>query len=283
MMKKFFILLFSIVIFPLFTLFALDLPDGLYAQIDTSRGTIILFLEHMKTPMTVANFVGLAEGTIRFENSTAQHFYDGLTFHRVIKDFMIQGGDPRGDGTGGPGYKFPDEIHPDLKHNGPGILSMANSGANTNGSQFFITHKSTPWLDGKHTVFGHVIKGQEVVNTIEQGDRIRRVTILRIGPEAEAFVVNQKIFQNLVSEAKKREQEKLKMEHASTLQKIKKTWPDAIATKSGLLYMVTKSGPEIVRSMVIQSLFTTQEVFSMGTYSTALWRGENRQASESDR
>jgi peptidylprolyl isomerase len=242
MMKKFSILLFSIVIFPLFTVFAAALPDGLYAQMNTSRGTIILFLEHMKTPMTVANFVGLAEGTIRFENNTARHFYDGLTFHRVINDFMIQAGDPRGDGTGGPGYKFPDEIHPDLKHDGPGILSMANSGANTNGSQFFITHKSTPWLDGKHTVFGHVIKGQEVVNAIEQGDKIRRVTILRVGPEAKAFVVNQEIFHDLMSAAKKRGQEKRKKERASTLKKIKKMWPDALATKSGLLYVVTKDG-----------------------------------------
>ena len=129
--------------------------------------------------MTVANFVGLAEGTIQFENNTAQRFYDGLTFHRVIKDFMIQGGDPRGDGTGGPGYKFPDEIHPDLKHDGPGVLSMANSGANTNGSQFFVTHVPTDWLDGKHTVFGEVRgpEDQDVVNSIAANDKIESVVI----------------------------------------------------------------------------------------------------------
>ena len=134
------------------------LEDGLYARVDTNKGEIQLKLTFDQTPVTVANFVSLAEGTNRQVDSkfTGKAYYDGLIFHRVIADFMIQGGDPTGTGQGGPGYKFEDEIVSDLKHDGPGILSMANAGPGTNGSQFFITHKETPWLDGKHVVFGKV-------------------------------------------------------------------------------------------------------------------------------
>jgi peptidyl-prolyl cis-trans isomerase B (cyclophilin B) len=137
------------------------------ATIDTNRGAIVLKLYAAQAPRTVNNFVSLAQ----------DGFYDGVTFHRVIKDFMIQGGDPDGTGRGGPGYTFKDEFDPALKHDGPGVLSMANAGPNTNGSQFFITHVSTPWLDGKHSVFGKVDKGQDVVNAIQQGDVINSVTI----------------------------------------------------------------------------------------------------------
>ena len=148
------------------------LEDGLYAKVDTNKGEIQLKLTFDKTPVTVANFVSLAEGTNRQVDSTfnGKAYYNGLIFHRVIADFMIQGGDPTGTGQGGPGYKFDDEIVSDLKHDGAGILSMANAGPGTNGSQFFITHKETPWLDGKHTVFGRVTEGQSVVDSIAQSD-----------------------------------------------------------------------------------------------------------------
>ncbi|MBG6128769.1 peptidylprolyl isomerase [Aquimarina sp. EL_43] len=164
------------------------MQDGLYAKFNTSKGSILVNLEYKKTPGTVGNFVGLAEGNI--DNQAipqGKPYYNGLKFHRVIADFMIQGGDPQGTGAGGPGYQFDDEIHSDLKHDGPGVLSMANAGPGTNGSQFFITHVETSWLDGKHTVFGKVVEGLEVVNTIEQGDEIESVEIQRVGAEAESF------------------------------------------------------------------------------------------------
>jgi peptidyl-prolyl cis-trans isomerase B (cyclophilin B) len=147
----------------------------LTATIETSKGTIEIALTPDKTPVTVANFVNLA----------TRGYYDGLTFHRVIPDFMIQGGDPEGSGRGGPGYTFRDEFDPSLRHAGPGILSMANAGPGTNGSQFFITHVATPWLDGKHSVFGKVTKGQDVVDAIQQGDKISKVTI--VGDSAAAL------------------------------------------------------------------------------------------------
>jgi len=164
------------------------MQDGLYAKFNTSKGDILVNLEFKKTPGTVGNFVALAEGNL--ENSAkpqGKPYYDGLKFHRVIPDFMIQGGCPQGTGTGNPGYKFDDEIHPDLKHDEPGKLSMANAGPGTNGSQFFITHVETPWLDGKHTVFGNVIEGQDIVDKIEQGDVIESLEIIREGEAAKNF------------------------------------------------------------------------------------------------
>lgn len=164
------------------------MQDGLYAKFNTSKGEILVALEYKRTPGTVGNFVALAEGNL--ENSAKPQgtpYYDGLKFHRVIPDFMIQGGCPQGSGAGNPGYQFDDEFHPDLKHDGPGVLSMANAGPGTNGSQFFITHIETAWLDNKHTVFGKVQSGQDVVDAIAQGDKIESLEIVRVGAEAEAF------------------------------------------------------------------------------------------------
>ncbi|MBN2049349.1 MAG: peptidylprolyl isomerase [Spirochaetales bacterium] len=221
---------------------AANLEDGLYAKIQTGRGDIILMLEYKKTPMTVANFVGLAEGTINGGRGAGKRFYDGLTFHRVIADFMIQGGCPRGNGTGGPGYQFPDEFRNDLKHTGPGILSMANSGPGTNGSQFFITHVATPWLDGKHTVFGHVVEGQDVVNKIRQGDKIITVEILRVGREAQAFTVTDEGFHRMVDEANGGSGKTLREQKEKDLAEVSRRWPDAVTTDSGLRYVVLKKG-----------------------------------------
>ena len=164
------------------------MQDGIYAKFNTSKGAITVKLTHDKTPGTVGNLVALAEGSL--ENNVKPQgtpYYDGLKFHRVIPDFMIQGWCPLGTGTGDGGYKFDDEFHPDLTHNGPGILSMANAGPGTNGTQFFITHIATPWLDNKHTVFGHVVEGQDVVDAIAQGDTLDTLEILRVGAAAEAW------------------------------------------------------------------------------------------------
>lgn len=163
--------------------------EGLFAEMTTSKGKIVIRLEYQKTPITVANFISLAEGTNKFvksENLLGKPFFNGLKFHRVIADFMIQGGDPQGNGQGGPGYSFKDEIT-DAKFDKAGILAMANSGPSTNGSQFFITHKETPWLTGKHTIFGYVITGQDVVNKIAQEDLITEVVIVRKGDNAKKF------------------------------------------------------------------------------------------------
>ena len=155
------------------------LTDGLYAEMQTTRGTILLRLAMDSIPMTVANFVGLAEGKIKnTAKADGVHYFDSLKFHRVIAKFMIQGGDPLGNGQGGPGYSFKDEFVPQYRYTGPGILAMANAGAGTNGSQFFITHVATPWLDNRHTIFGFVVTGQDVVDAVQQGDYIVKVKIL---------------------------------------------------------------------------------------------------------
>jgi len=168
------------------------LPAGVYAEMNTTKGQIVLKLTYKQTPETVKNFVGLAEGTKKSNKPAGTPFYDGIVFHRVIPSFMIQGGDPTGTGRGGPGYRFGDEFAPGLIHDGPGVLSMANAGPNTNGSQFFITHIATPWLNGKHSVFGKVVKGMDVVNKIVRGDKIESVKIIRSGKDAEAFMPSAK-------------------------------------------------------------------------------------------
>ncbi|MGP1587477.1 MAG: peptidylprolyl isomerase [Treponemataceae bacterium] len=172
--------------------------EGVFAIIETSSGDIVLQLYYDKTPLTVTNFVGLAEGTL--DAAKGKPFYNGLKFHRVIKDFMIQGGDPLGNGTGGPGHNFADEFVEGLTFDRPGLLAMANSGPNTNGSQFFITHVPTTWLNYKHTIFGEVIKGQDVVDSVKQGDKIKKVTIVRQGESAKNFTTSQADFDKLNAE-----------------------------------------------------------------------------------
>ncbi len=221
---------------------AASLAEGLYAQFLTTRGEIVARLEFEKTPLTVANFVGLAEGAKRSNRGAGVRFYDGLAFHRVIPDFMIQGGDPQGNGRGGPGYDFPDEFDPSLRHARPGVLSMANAGPGTNGSQFFITHVATPWLDGKHTVFGQVVSGQEVVNAIVQGDRIDSLTILRVGEPAKAFQNDQAAFDSLLAGHQDRLQAQERAASEGQRAIIEQNWPQAITTPSGLKYLLTKEG-----------------------------------------
>ncbi|TBX68762.1 peptidylprolyl isomerase [Flavobacterium silvisoli] len=231
-----------------------NLKDGLYAEIETTKGTILLELEYKKAPITVANFVTLAEGKNPFvsEEMKGKPFYDGLQFHRVIPDFMIQTGDPLGNGSGDAGYKFRDEIT-DLKHNKPGILSMANSGPNSNSSQFFITHTETPWLDGRHAVFGHVTQGMDVVNAIAQGDVMNKVIIIRKGEDAKKFdavkifndyfkseTESQKKQAAIDAEAKRLYDEKykgVKAKKAAYFETLKKS---AIKSSTGLSYALTQ-------------------------------------------
>ncbi len=214
------------------------MQDGIYAKFNTTKGTILIQLTADKTPGTVGNFVALAEGNL--ENTAkpqGQPYYDGLSFHRVIPDFMIQGGCPLGTGTGDPGYKFDDEFHVDLKHDGPGVLSMANAGPGTNGSQFFITHVATPWLDNKHTVFGTVVEGQDIVDAIVQGDKIDSLEILRVGEEAqnwnaiEAFRTFEGARAKRIAEQKEAQEKELE-ELAAGFQK----------TDSGLRYQIIQKG-----------------------------------------
>lgn len=173
---------------------ARDLPDGLYAIMDTAKGEIVIELEPELAPVTVMNFVGLAEGTIDNDFRPDRPFYDGLVFHRVEPGFVIQGGDPEGNGSGGPGYRFATETHPELLHDSEGVVAMANSGPDTNGSQFYITMDATPFLDGSYNVFGQVIEGMDVVREIEVGDVIRSVEIVRSGEEASGYEASTELF-----------------------------------------------------------------------------------------
>ncbi|MEP0132242.1 MAG: peptidylprolyl isomerase [Eudoraea sp.] len=214
------------------------MQDGIYAKFNTSKGEITVKLTYDKTPGTVGNFVALAEGNL--ENSAKPKntpYYDGLSFHRVIPDFMVQGGCPQGTGTGDPGYKFDDEFHPDLKHTGPGVLSMANAGPGTNGSQFFITHVATPWLDNKHTVFGNVIEGQNIVDEIAQGDSINNLEIIRVGSEAESWNAVE-AFKSFESSGEIRQQEERNKAEAE-LEKLASGFDK---TNSGLRYKILKKG-----------------------------------------
>ncbi len=214
------------------------MQEGIYAKFNTTKGEILVKLTHDKTPGTVGNFVALAEGNL--ENSAKPQgtpYYNGLNFHRVIPDFMIQGGCPQGTGTGSPGYQFEDEFHDDLKHDVPGVLSMANAGPGTNGSQFFITHVPTPWLDNKHTVFGHVAHGQEVVDAIAQGDTIDSLEIVRVGAEAESWNAVE-AFRTFDGEREKRAAEKA----AKAEEALEKLAAGFDKTQSGLRYKIIQKG-----------------------------------------
>ena len=220
--------------------------DTIYASIETSKGIIKTQLFFNLTPVTVANFISLAEGENKevSEQYKGKKYYNGITFHRVIPDFMIQGGDPTGTGSGSPGYNFKDEFVDELKHDSAGILSMANAGPGTNGSQFFITHKETPWLDGAHTVFGNVVEGQDIVDKIEQGDSIINIEIIRQGNSAKKFNAP-KIFTNHFKEEEKRKKEKEK-----ALEKLKKDVSKihsdlkekSTETETGLKFFINEKG-----------------------------------------
>lgn len=237
-----------------------DLADGLYADMETNKGTILINLEFEKTPVTVANFVSLAEGTNAqlADSLKGKPYYNGIAFHRVIKDFMIQGGDPTGTGEGNPGYKFKDEFPKDekghllLKHDKAGILSMANSGPATNGSQFFITHKETSWLDGKHTVFGNVIKGQSVVDSIAKDDVINTVEIIKIGKAAKKFKAN-KAFSKYLEEQQVK-LERLKQVAEATLKDFEENKAKATELPSGLKITIieTKNGDKPAKGVNVK-------------------------------
>ncbi len=214
------------------------MTDGLYAKFNTSKGDILVNLTFDKTPGTVGNFVALAEGQLENNiHSQGTPYYDGLKFHRVMPDFMIQGGCPQGTGTGNPGYSFEDEFHADLKHDKPGVLSMANSGPATNGSQFFITHIATPWLDNKHTVFGNVVEGMDIVDAIQQDDIMTSLEIVRVGSAAENFNAIE-AFRTFEGAREKREAE-AKQQQESVLDAASAGF---IKTDSGLRYQIIQEG-----------------------------------------
>ena len=216
--------------------------EGLFAVISTDKGDIAIELLYKDTPMTVTNFVGLAEGTLNA--AKGKPFYDGLKFHRVIADFMIQGGDPAGNGTGGPGYKFADEWSDKYSFDKPGYLAMANAGPNTNGSQFFITHVPTDWLNGKHTIFGLVVneESQAVVNSIAQGDLMNSIRIYRQGADAEKFTATQADFDKMADAAKKAAAEKKKAANAAKIAAVEKAFPGFAVDEHGIYWKITKEG-----------------------------------------
>jgi len=234
-----------------------ELEDGIYAELVTNKGTMVAKLYYDKTPITSANFISLAEGTNTLADSAYKNkkFYNGLIFHRVIDSFMIQGGDPTGTGAGSPGYKFNDEFNPDLKHDKPGILSMANSGPNTNGSQFFITEKPTPFLDNRHTVFGELVLGLDVQDSIsnvktDSSDRpiqdiiIKELNIIRKGSKAKTFNASG-VFSNHFAEVERLENERKAKAEAflkMTKDKFVKQKEKATVMPSGLQYIVIEKG-----------------------------------------
>jgi len=258
-------------------------PNGLYAILDTSKGNIVISLEFEKAPMTVGNFVGLAEG--KLDAAKGKPFYDGIIFHRVEPGFVIQGGDPAGNGTGGPGYKFPDEFSPELKHDGSGILSMANAGPNTNGSQFFITLDAAAWLDGKHSVFGKVIEGMDVVTTIAAGDKINKLRIERVGSAAKAFDVSQKAWDERLEAAYAALRAGAKAKQDSDIALITAKWPDAVKDENGIFQKTIRKGfgdipakgntvAVIYKGMLLDGTVFDQSALSGGPFKFRIGLGE---------
>jgi cyclophilin family peptidyl-prolyl cis-trans isomerase len=258
----------------------LEGKEGLFAIIETNRGNIVVELFYKQTPLTVTNFVGLAEGTL--DAAQGKPFYDGVLFHRVISrangdsdDFMVQTGDPLSKdsaretswGTGGPGYKFSDEFVPELLHDVPGRLSMANTGAGTNGSQFFITIVPTPWLDGRHTIFGQVISGQDVVDTTKQKDVIKTITIVRQGKDAEQFKATQEEWNVLNNAVQRKLGDAASEQRKQTETAVRQKFPTAQTSPEGILFVITQqgSGQAVGKGKSVQThykgYFLTDEVF----------------------
>lgn len=257
--------------------------EGLYAVFNTSKGEVVVALEYEKAPLTVGNFVGLAEG--KLDASKGKPFYDGLTFHRVEAGFVIQGGDPLGTGSGGPGYRFPDEFSPELKHEGPGVLSMANAGPNTNGSQFFITLAPAAWLDGKHTVFGHVVEGMDVVNAIVVGDTIKTLRIERVGAAAKAFDASQKAWNERLGAAYAALKAAAETKRNADMAIIAAKWPDAVKDEYGIFQKVIRAGSGdvpakgdtvavIYKGMLLDGKVFDQSALSGGPFKFRVGTGE---------
>ncbi|MCI5140745.1 MAG: peptidylprolyl isomerase [Candidatus Electrothrix sp. ATG1] len=256
-----------------------NMQDGLYAKISTPKGDILLNLYYDKTPLTVINFVGLAEGTLIYggaEKPTGIRFYDGLKFHRVINDFMIQGGCPLGTGTGGPGYTFADEFDANLRFTGPGVLAMANAGPGTNGSQFFITHVATPHLNNKHTIFGHVVEGQEVVDSIAQNDEIKSVEIIRVGKKAEDFKTDQEAFDQMQEKLNRNQEKNADNEKKDIIKMVKKKWPGAHFSNSGLYWVVNQegTGDKPAQGTMISAHYTGRLLSNDQKFDSSYDRGE---------
>lgn len=258
-------------------------PDGMYAVFETDKGKIVASLEFDKAPMTVGNFVGLAEG--KLDAAKGKPFYNGTVFHRVEPGFVIQGGDPKGDGTGGPGYRFPDEFSPDLKHDGAGVLSMANAGPNTNGSQFFITLGAAAWLDGMHSVFGRVLEGQEVASAIAAGDQIKSLKIERVGGAAKSFDASQKAWDERLSAGYAALRAAAQAKRQSDRAAIQASWPDAVEDEYGIFQKVLRKGfgdtpakgdtvSVIYKGMLLDGTVFDQSALSGGPLTFTIGTGE---------
>ncbi|PKL24989.1 MAG: peptidylprolyl isomerase [Spirochaetae bacterium HGW-Spirochaetae-3] len=228
------------------------LPDGLYAMIDTDKGTITISLEYDMVPLAVANFVGLAEGTLAAH--AGERFYDGLTFHRVEAGFVVQGGDPAGDGSGGPGYTFPDEFDPAIRHDAPGVVAMANYGPDTNGCQFYITLSAAPALDNLYTAFGRVVSGMDVVEKLSPGDAMTKVTILRSGSAAKAFDASQEAWDRYYGIASDGSKARARAARAGAEAEVLSTWPELETRTDGILSktLTEGSGPTPPRGALVK-------------------------------